>query len=121
MRRFMESMLKEIKKKDSGKKAILLIPSIVVLLFLCITMLFSVRSACVAAANALISAWESESSMVELCYVSAVNFTETLESELQSGIYKKNDLINLNGLTAKLLGFNSLNERQKLKNRNQVF
>ncbi len=52
----------------------------------------------------------------KLNFSSLFSFADGFEEVLQSNIYKKNDFIDLNGLSARLLGQNSLNERQKLAN-----
>ncbi len=42
--------------------------------------------------------------------------SDSFEEVLEDNIYGKNEYINLNGLTTRILGINSLNERQKLTN-----
>ncbi|MCC8141794.1 MAG: hypothetical protein LIO56_04565 [Lachnospiraceae bacterium] len=45
-----------------------------------------------------------------------VTLSDSFEDVLEDDIYDKDYYINLNGLTTKVLGINSLNERQKLEN-----
>ena len=98
-------MLQRIKDKVRLKTVISVIPTILFLVFLYYMMIKTYTG--------------TVKSTVEGTEVSLKGFTtlsDSFEEVLQDNIYEKNSYLDLNGLTVKVLGINSLNERQKLAN-----
>lgn len=98
-------MLQRIKDKTRLKTVISVIPTILFLFFLYYMMIKTYTG--------------TVKSTVEGTEVSLKGFTtlsESFEEVLQNNFFDKNNYIDLNGLTTKILGINSLNERQLLAN-----
>ncbi len=101
----MEQKTEEQKETTKKQRVFWLIPLIIFLAFISYMM---VRSVPGKVKNAVAE------TPVSLTGFSSLS--DSFEETLQDGIYDKNDYINLNGLATRVLGINSLNERQKLKN-----
>ncbi len=97
----------EQKKQEKSKKKILyyLIPILVFLVFISYMM---IRTFFGDVKDTIADASHSLQGLSEL--------SNSFEEVLEEDVYDRNYYINLNGLTTRILGINSLNERQKLEN-----
>lgn len=102
----MKALFQKIKKKLKLKTIIAVMPTVLLLVFLYATMLNTfvkkpVRSAI---------------GSVTVSFSGFSSLSKKFDSVLQNNLYGKNHYISLNGLMTRVLGINSLNERQKMTN-----
>ncbi|MCC8138026.1 MAG: hypothetical protein LIO76_08200 [Clostridiales bacterium] len=91
--------------KEKIRTGIRAIPSVLFLVFLFYMMI-----------NTYTGTVKSTVESTELSVSGFESLTDSLEEVLQSDFYDKNFYINLNGLSTRVLGINTLNERVKLAN-----
>ncbi|MCD7769817.1 MAG: hypothetical protein LUH36_06880 [Oscillospiraceae bacterium] len=98
-------MLHTLKTKINAKTILMLIPSAVFLVFIFYML-----------ARNMTGAAKETIKDTEISFYGFSQLSGEFEDTLQEDFYQKNDFINLNGLTTRVLGINTLNERQKLAN-----
>lgn len=98
-------MLRTLKAKINAKTILMLIPSAIFLVFIFYMLARNVTG-------------EVKETIkdTEISFYGFSQLSGEFEDTLQENFYQKNDFINLNGLTTRVLGINTLNERYKLAN-----
>lgn len=98
-------MLRTLKAKINAKTILMLIPSAIFLVFIFYMLARNVTG-------------EVKETIkdTEISFYGFSQLSGEFEDTLQENFYQKNDFINLNGLTTRVLGINTLNERHKLAN-----
>ncbi|MCC8358186.1 MAG: hypothetical protein LJU34_10265 [Oscillospiraceae bacterium] len=98
-------MLHTLKAKINAKTILMLVPSAIFLVFIFYMLARNVTG-------------EVKETIkdTEISFYGFSQLSGEFEDSLQENFYQKNDFINLNGLTTRVLGINTLNERQKLAN-----